>query len=58
MAKPRKFIYKGMSDPKRNCCPKCDSSEHTERRNYDMMWGEAELWCGKCNEYIRELDYG
>jgi len=39
-------------------CPKCGKKKHTERRNYDMMWGEAELWCGKCNVFIRDMDFG
>lgn len=42
----------------RNSCPNCGSTKYGERRNYDMMLGEAELWCGKCNIKIRNMDFG
>lgn len=37
-------------------CPKCDSTEHLEVRNYDMRDQTGEVWCSKCEEYVREYD--
>lgn len=42
----------------RNRCTKCGKSDQLERRNYDMMWGEAELWCTGCEMKVRDMDYG
>jgi hypothetical protein len=44
--------------PNRNNCPKCSKSDSLERRYYDMMWGEAELWCTHCEVKVRDLDFG
>lgn len=39
-----------------NACGKCLTSEHVERMNYDMMWGDADLVCKKCFGYVRMWD--
>ncbi len=42
----------------RNTCPECLTRAWLERRNYVMMWGDPDLFCGKCNIKIRNMDYG
>jgi len=39
-------------------CPKCNSTDHLEVRNHNMMWHDGEVWCSKCNVYVREYDAG
>lgn len=40
-------------------CPECDSAprEH-ELRNYDLIWGDGEIWCLKCEIKVRNFDRG
>ena len=40
-------------------CPKCDSppSLH-ELRNYNMMWHDGDIYCVKCNTFVRNYDAG
>ncbi len=42
----------------RNTCPQCLTRDKLERRNYNMMWGDADLYCGKCDIKIRSMDFG
>jgi len=39
-------------------CPECDSAAHLEVRNYDEMWRDGDVYCGKCNVYVRMYDAG
>lgn len=40
-------------------CPKCDSPpQDHELRNYSMMWHDGDVYCTKCNEYVRMWDAG
>lgn len=35
-------------------CPKCDASPATHTmRNYTPSWGEGDIHCGKCGEFVR-----
>lgn len=46
----RKFIAK---------CPKCGSlpKDH-EVRNHSLMWGDGDVYCTKCDAYVRMYDAG
>src|SRR5260370_26781538 len=39
-------------------CPKCGTTDHLYVKNHDMMWHDGEVWCRKCNVYVREYDAG
>lgn len=40
-------------------CPKCGSSPRDhEVRNYSMMWHEGDVYCIKCDTYVRDYDAG
>ena len=51
-------LYSRLSAIARNTCPSCLKSDRLERRNYDMMWGEADLFCGRCDVKVRDMDFG
>lgn len=42
----------------RNTCCVCGTHKHAVVKNYDMMWGDADLWCKKCDVKIRGMDFG
>jgi len=38
-------------------CPKCGAEpKDQEVRNYDMMWGDGDVYCKKCGAYVRSWD--
>jgi hypothetical protein len=39
-------------------CPKCGQTDALEVRNYDEMFRDGEVWCARCNEYVRGYDAG
>lgn len=40
-------------------CPNCNASpKDQEVRNYDMMWHDGDVYCTKCDTYIRGYDAG
>jgi len=39
-------------------CPKCNSAEHLTIRDYDPIWHDGEVWCSRCNEFVRTYDAG
>jgi transcription elongation factor Elf1 len=44
-------------DAKRNTCPKCGSTDMVVR-NYSLMWGDGQVHCSSCGEYVRRYDSG
>lgn len=42
----------------RNTCKTCLTHEYAVQKNYDMMWGEADLYCSRCDRLIRYMDFG
>lgn len=42
----------------RNGCPSCGYDGPHERRNYDILWGEGDIHCGRCGTYVRMFDRG
>lgn len=49
-------ILHGINDYK--ACPKCQKTDSFEVRNYDMKWHDGEVWCTRCEVYVREYDAG
>ncbi len=42
-----------------NSCPHCGADKsHQEVRNYDMMWGDGDVYCTKCGKRVRSWDSG
>lgn len=39
-------------------CPKCGKTDAFEVRNYDFMWHDGQVWCSRCDVYVREYDAG
>lgn len=39
-------------------CPTCHSTDSLEVRNHSLMWHDGEVWCGKCDIYVRSYDAG
>jgi hypothetical protein len=40
-------------------CPKCGSDpSHHEMRNYSMIWHEGDIFCLKCDSFVRSFDAG
>lgn len=40
-------------------CPECDSSpDKHELRDYDLIWGDGEIWCPDCEIKVRNFDRG
>lgn len=39
-------------------CPNCGTADHLVVKNYNMMWHDGEVWCKKCDVYVREYDAG
>lgn len=37
-------------------CPKCGSDQHLEIRDWSEISRDGDVWCYKCNTYIRSLD--
>jgi hypothetical protein len=48
-----------MRGPEGKNCPKCGSEpkEH-EVRNFDRVWRDGDVYCTKCNTYVRMYDAG
>lgn len=42
----------------RNVCPTCGPDTKAQMKNYDGMWGDADLWCLNCDKLIRVMDFG
>lgn len=42
----------------RNGCKKCGFVGTHELRNYDMMWHDGDIHCGRCGAYVRMYDAG
>jgi hypothetical protein len=39
-------------------CPKCNQTDQLEVRKYNMMWHDGEVWCKRCEVYVRSYDAG
>jgi hypothetical protein len=39
-------------------CPKCGQTDRLTVRNYDLMWHDGEVWCTRCEVYVRGYDAG
>lgn len=40
-------------------CPNCNADPSTHvMKNYSMMWHEGDIYCGKCDTYVRGYDAG
>lgn len=37
----------------RNGCKVCGYDGPHEMRNYDLLWGEGDIHCGRCGAYVR-----
>lgn len=41
-----------------NGCKKCGYEGPHELRNYNMMWHDGDIHCGRCGAYVRMYDAG
>jgi hypothetical protein len=39
-------------------CPQCKSAAFLEVRKHDPIWLDGEVWCSKCNVFVRYYDAG
>ncbi len=39
-------------------CPQCGNTEGHYMKNYEMIWHEGDIHCGKCDAYVRRFDAG
>jgi Zn ribbon nucleic-acid-binding protein len=39
-------------------CPQCGEVDQLEVRNHDMIWHDGEVWCRRCDVYVRGYDAG
>jgi hypothetical protein len=39
-------------------CATCGLDTKAEVRNYNRMFGDADLWCTNCDSRIRVMDFG
>lgn len=38
-------------------CPHCGANKsHQEVRNYDLIWGDGDVYCCSCGGYVRSWD--
>lgn len=40
----------------KNICPNCKTNKYAELRNYDLTWGDGDIYCKKCEIKIRNWD--
>lgn len=52
------WLHEKLWKQARNTCQQCGRHDRLVRRNYDMMWGDADLYCSHCNIKIRDMDFG
>jgi hypothetical protein len=46
------FLHRGKA------CPECGSTDHLTVRNYDSVWRDGEVWCSRCEVFVRNYDAG
>lgn len=39
-------------------CPQCGRTDMLEVQNYDPVWRNGQVWCRRCNMYVRGYDAG
>jgi hypothetical protein len=39
-------------------CPRCGNTDKLEVRRYDEAWRDGEVWCARCDVYVRGYDAG
>lgn len=50
-------MYANLINPYKSC-PKCEKTDRLEVRDYDPMWRDGEVWCGRCKVKVRLYDAG
>lgn len=39
-------------------CPVCKKTDMLEVRNYSMIWHDGDVWCVRCDVFVRTYDAG